>query len=80
MKALDQDVNGESEKELLRPANSDDDLDEVQRCIKHNKKLMEVQSRPDYKDRVLDTIANCFDMNNPAAGWQQKQRRKALQK
>jgi uncharacterized protein YrzB (UPF0473 family) len=43
--ALDQDKNGESEKETLIPANSDDELDEIQKVIKYNKLLMEVQEK-----------------------------------
>ena len=35
---------------------------------------MEVQEDPCYKDRVLDTIANCYDLQNPKAGWFQKKR------
>ena len=66
--AMDQDKNGESEKERIEKG-SDDDLDPVQMCIKQNKKLMEEQEAPDFKDRILSTIANQYDLENPKAGW-----------
>ena len=60
---LDQDVQGESEKEGARPPHSDDGLDEVQIQIKRNAKLMAQQEDEGYKDRVLTTLKNCYDVH-----------------
>ena len=60
---MDQDVQGESEKEGPKPPHSEDGLDEGQSQIKRNAKLMKQQEDEGYKDRVLNTLKNCYDVH-----------------
>ena len=53
---LDGDLN-ESDKEII-PFKESDEEDEVKRCIKNNRRLMEKMNSKNYKDRVLSTYEN----------------------
>ena len=69
---LDGDLN-ESDKEII-PFKESDEEDEVKRCIKNNRRLMEKMNSKNYKDRVLSTYENQYDMNQTLTNWFQKVR------
>lgn len=54
---LDGDHGNESEKERAATPDSEDQLDDIQLCIRKNKRLMQLYAKEDYRDRVLGTLA-----------------------
>lgn len=69
---LDGNIN-ESDKEGFPFKDSDED-DEIKKCIKNNRRLMEKMKSKNYKDNVLTTLEHQYDMNQTLTGWFQKLR------
>lgn len=75
---LDGDRLAESEKEAL--PSEEEETDEVQACLRANRKLMEQMADQEYKQRVLGTLECAYDFRETAQAWRKKVRRRAVAK
>lgn len=64
--------------DIDEPDDFDEDINEHAQVIRENRRLMEMQQRPEYKDRVLENMENRYDFRETKQGWRERNRQEQI--